>query len=345
MKRIAWIDWAKALAVITVVFCHLPQSQEWFYYRYLQTTIITVFFFLSGYLKKDRDSWHESWQKYWWGLLIPYFIYNALVYPYWFVRFYLKSGVWPDLFQAVKPIVGALLMEHESSWAEPLDGALWYLPAIMLMHLLTDALRRTRYLHQAMLGLCVVCFFVYAANKYWLFAPQLVPMDFPRRLPFYFLGYVMGRQHRCLSKPCSALVTFQLSILSFLLSIGFFYWHLLVMDTQFMLHTLLFFPVCLFFLSGVVFACRSLEGHTPQAITNLSIGTLVIIGLHQMLIGVVNQVVARFSPGWSPLIGYHWYEALPISLMLTALLYPIILWAQHHWPILIGKKTGRSTSA
>ena len=41
-ERINWIDWAKALAVTTVVFCHLPQSQEWYYYRFLQACIISV---------------------------------------------------------------------------------------------------------------------------------------------------------------------------------------------------------------------------------------------------------------------------------------------------------------
>ena len=55
-ERIIWIDWAKALAVCCVVFCHLPQSQDWFYYRYLQADIITIFFFISGYLKKDHGS-------------------------------------------------------------------------------------------------------------------------------------------------------------------------------------------------------------------------------------------------------------------------------------------------
>ena len=61
-ERINWIDWAKALAVCTVVFCHLPQSQEWFYYRYLQSVIIVIFFYLSGYLKKDRGSNKENWK-------------------------------------------------------------------------------------------------------------------------------------------------------------------------------------------------------------------------------------------------------------------------------------------
>ena len=54
--RINWIDWAKAWAAATVVFCHLPQSPESFYFRYLQAVIISIFFFISGYLKRDRGS-------------------------------------------------------------------------------------------------------------------------------------------------------------------------------------------------------------------------------------------------------------------------------------------------
>ena len=80
-ERINWIDWAKALAVCSVVFCHLPQSQEWFYYRYLQALTMVIFFFISGYLKKDRGSDKENWKKYLHGLVIPYILYNIIVYP------------------------------------------------------------------------------------------------------------------------------------------------------------------------------------------------------------------------------------------------------------------------
>ena len=80
VQRINWIDWAKALAVCTVVFCRLPQSQEWFYHRYLQGVIIVIFFFLSGYLKKDRGSDKENWEKYGYGLIIPYFITHCTDY-------------------------------------------------------------------------------------------------------------------------------------------------------------------------------------------------------------------------------------------------------------------------
>ena len=91
-ERIIWIDWAKALAVCSVVFCHLPQSQEWFYYRYLQALTMVIFIFISGYLKKDRGSDKENWKKYWYGLIIPYIIYNVVVYPYWILKYYLVHG-------------------------------------------------------------------------------------------------------------------------------------------------------------------------------------------------------------------------------------------------------------
>jgi hypothetical protein len=71
-------------------------------------------------------------------------------------------------------------------------------------------------------------------------------------------------------------------------------------------------------------------------ITNLSIGTLVIIGLHIMPIGIVNFAVDHLF-GIRVHFGYYWYEALSITTFIIALLYPIILFAQRHAPLLIGK--------
>lgn len=36
-------------------------------------------------------------------------------------------------------------------------------------------------------------------------------------------------------------------------------------------------------------------------------------------------------------ICYQWYEALPVTLVIVALLYPIILFAKKHCPVLIGR--------
>lgn len=323
MKRINWIDWGKAIAVTTVVFCHIPQSQEWFYFRYVQSCIITIFFFISGYLKNDRDDAAEQWSKYWRSLVKPYVICNLLVYPYWFVKFSMQQGSVPTVQEAVKPIVESLLLQ-------PLDEPLWYLPAILIMHLLIDATRRSRYFHVIMTAMCILSFFLYAGNKYWYFAPELVPMGLFRRLPYYYIGYLMGRQmlFRDVSMPRDALRCVCCLAASLLL----FYWHLA--EDHFLLHIALFYPVNFLFLFGVLSGCKLLDAHVPRFVFRLSVGTLMVIGFHMVLITCANFGIAHLLH--MDKICYHWYEALPLSLLIVAMLYPLIALADKHFPSLLG---------
>jgi len=334
-ERINWIDWAKALAVCCVVFCHLPQSQEWFYYRYLQAVIIVIFFFISGYLKKDRGSDKENWKKYWYGLILPYLLYNAIVYPYWLAKYYMLNGGLPDLLTAMKPIFGALLFEHESTFCAPLNGPLWYLPAILIMHVTVDLCRKTKHQHIIMTMLCVLTIFLYAANKYWYFAPDLTPMGLMRNLPYYYIGYVMGQQHLYRGvKPLRDLIS---CTSCFAASVLLFAWHLHAYYTgQYLLHIILFYPVNIGFLFGVLYGCKALDGVKHSVVTNLSIGTLVIIGLHIILVTIVNFAIEHLlhlNAG----VCYQWYEAIPTALFIVVLLYPVILLGKRFFPILLGR--------
>lgn len=335
-ERINWIDWAKALAVITVVFCHLPQSQEWFYYRYLQAVIIVIFFFISGYLKKDRGSDKANWQKYWHGLVLPYLIYNAIIYPYWLAKYYLLNDGLPDPLTALKPVFGALLLEHENTFCEPLNGPLWYLPAILIMHVTVDLCRKTKHQHVIMTTLCILSFFLYAANKYWYFAPDLTPMGLMRNLPYYYFGYVLGQYH--LFRDITPRRDFINCLLCLLVSIILFAWHLHAYYTgQHLLHIILFYPVNLGFLFGVLYGCKLLNAITSSVIFNLSIGTLVVIGLHIVLVTIVNFALGRLLH-LNTSICYQWYEALPTAFFIVALLYPVILLGKRYAPILLGRK-------
>ncbi len=336
-ERINWIDWAKAMAVCSVVFCHLPQSQEWFYYRYLQATTITVFFFISGYLKKDHGSTSANWKRYWSGLIAPYLLYNVLIYPYWFFRYYLQHGM-PNWFVATKPVIGAILFEHENAWAEPLNGSLWYLPAILIMHLIIDGCRKTRHQHLIMIGLCIVSYFLYAANKEYEFLPNLTPMGLFRRLPYYYMGYVMGLKKGRLSWKVEGGRWKEIScaVICLAVSLMFFEWHL--HEDSILIHAALFYPVNIGMLFALLCFCKLLDNWHWSFITNLSIGTLVIIGLHIIPIGIINFSLFTFH--FSPLsdhAGYSWYEALLITIFIIALLYPIILIVQKYIPVLIGK--------
>lgn len=335
MNRINWIDWAKCLAVMTVVFCHLPQYGEAMYFRYLQACIISIFFFLSGYLKRDRGSMRENWRKYFWGLAVPYIVYNALMLPYWVIRYYLQQGGWPDVAALTKPVVGALLFEYSSSFSEPLNGTLWYLPAILLMHLITDLCHRTRYEHLLLIVVCVlsvVGHFAYRQNEP---NPNMVPIGFLRRLPYFYLGYVFG-QLRVLRNNSSLLTNGMLCVGSFTVSILLFYWHVAV-QSDMLLHLAIFYPVNVFFILGVVYGCKLLPNHPmPQWVVNISAGTLVIIGFQWMIIGSMNYAIILLTRTNGDIL-YTWYEALPLTLFIIALHYPILLQAKHYAPMLLGK--------
>ena len=334
-ERINWIDWAKALAACTVVFCHLPQSQEWFYYRYLQAVIIVIFFFISGYLKKDRGSDKENWRKYWFGLIIPYILYNAIIYPYWLLKYYLTNDTMPDFFAAMRPIIGTILLQHENAFAEPLDGPLWYLPAILIMHVIIDLSRKTRHQHLIMITLCVISFVLYAANKYWYFAPNLTPMGLMRNLPYYYIGYIMGQ--RQLFKETKPRLDFVGCISCFSVSILLFTWHLHAFYSgRHLLHIILFYPVNITFLFAVLYGCKLLNNYRSTIITNLSIGTLVIIGLHIALITIANFTL-EYLLHINGTICYQWHETIPLAILITALLYPVILLGKHHFPALLGR--------
>ena len=331
-ERINWIDWGKAVAVCTVVFCHLPQSHELFYFRYLQTCVITIFFFLSGYLKKDYGSNKENWRKYWYSLILPYLLYNAIVYPYWLTKYYLQNGGMPNLFHAMRPVFGALLFQHENAFCEPLDGPMWYLAAILIMHIILDLCRKTRHIHLIMTALCIFSVFLYAANKYYMFLPNLTPMGVFRNLPFYYTGYALRQRNLYLEvNKKQDFITFACCLS---LSLVLFYWHL--HESRFLLHIAIFYPMVICFIFGVLAGCKLLSFIKSDIITNLSIGTLVIVGLHYPIIGLVNFILEHILNIDN--ICYHWYKASLIAIGISALLYPIILYGKFHRLILLGQK-------
>ena len=131
-----------------------------------------------------------------------------------------------------------------------------------------------------------------------------------------------------------------------IVSTAFFHWHLQLfyigdmlqfLSTDFLLHIGLFYPVNICFVFGVLYFCKALDGIHSKMIVNLSIGTLVIIGLHIVYITIVNLILEHLLHIQS-IICYQWYEALPVALLITATLYPIILWGKDHALILLGKK-------
>lgn len=331
MKRINWIDWVKAFCMTVVVFCHLPQQEDTFHLQYLASVILSSFFFVSGYLKKPLASQKESLKKYGYTLLIPYLIYNVIYYPYWLAKFYIEHGS-ISMTDSLKPIIGTLLLQFNSDFSCELNGVTWFLPALFLMHWITDICHRHHCGKAIMLILTVISIILYGANKYHHFAPYITFHGFVRSIGFFFMGYLF-RQKNIMTDVffrkdlAIGLVTLAISIL-------LFYWH--IHEERFVLHIALFYVVNLLSVYGIIYLCRSIDSLHIRIITFISIGTMLIFGIHRIIIGTIDYGFEKFL-NTSDIL-YSWYECTLLALFIELLSLPLILLVIHHYPILLGKK-------
>ena len=316
--RINWIDWAKAFCMTVVVFCHLPQQEDTFYLQYLASVILSTFFFISGYLKKRTLSLKESAKKYGYSLLIPYIIYNVVYYPYWLIKFYIEHGgiTWSD---AIKPIIGTILGQLNSNFSCELNGVTWFLIALFLMHILTDVLNRYKHGKSIMFILSIITMILYGANKYYHYAPYITYHGFIRCLCFFFLGNLFQQMNYL--KTINLQKDLTIGISTLLLSLILFYWH--INENNFILHITLYYVVNLISVFAFIHLSRSLNNIKSRLITLISLGTLLIFGLHRIMIGLVDFTLEKALNTSN--ITYNWIECIIIAFMIEIIIIPIIL--------------------
>ena len=330
MNRINWIDWAKAFCMTVVVFCHLPQQEDTFYLQFFASVILSTFFFVSGYLKKKDQTVKESAKKYGYALLIPYIIYNVIYYPYWFIKFYIEHGS-ITFTDAIKPITGTLLGQLNSSFSCELNGVTWFLIALFIMHILTDVLNKSTHGKAIMLILSIITMILYGANKYYHYAPYITYHGLIRCLCFFFMGNLFQQKGWLKTHNIRKDVVIGTSAL--LLSLILFYWH--INEDRFALHIILYYVVNFVSVYAFIYLSKSLNNIKSKLITLISIGTMLIFGLHRMMIGVIDFGIEKLLH--RPNMIYDWSECLIIALMIEIVLLPIIIY-RSKWPILLGRK-------
>ena len=332
MQRINWIDWVKAWSMTVVVFCHLPQQEDSFYLQYLASVILSSFFFVSGYLKKPLPSQKEALKKYSHSLLIPYLLYNIFYYPYWFAKLHIEHGGVVTFEDCIKPIIGTCLGQLDSSFSCELNGVTWFLITLFLMHWITDICNRQKHGKVMMLIISIICIILYGANKYYHYAPYLTYHGLVRCICFFFMGNLF-RQMGWLKKN-STTKDFLIGISTLLLSLIIFYCH--IHEDRFLLHIILYYVVNLFSVYGFIYLFRSINNIKSHIVTSISIGTLIIFGLHRIIIGIIDFGLEKTFCLSN--ITYDWYEGILITICIILVFLPFIQYAQHHFPILLGKK-------
>ena len=332
MQRINWIDWVKAWCMTVVVFDHTPHDGSPFLLQFLAATNLSSFFFISGYLKKPITSQSKALKKYAYCLLIPYLIYNAIYFPYWLGKTYIEQGGALSLSVCIKPIIGTLLGQLNSSFSCELNGVTWFLLSLFLMHWITDICNQSKNGKRSMIIISLLAIILYGANKYYHFAPYLTFHGLVRCICFFFMGNIIWQKG--FLKRTNLKKDIAIGLISLVISLLIFYWH--INEGFFIIHIILYYMANLFSVFAIIHLFRCINNIKSQFVLYISIGTMVIFGLHRLLIGCINFGLERYFH--QDIIIYEWYTSLLLALTINITLLPLIIYAKRHCPILLGKK-------
>jgi hypothetical protein len=151
-----------------------------------------------------------------------------------------------------------------------------------------------------------------------------------RCLCFFFMGNLFQQKGWLQTHNMRKDVAIGISTL--LLSLILFYWH--IHENRFVLHIILYYVANFVSVYAFIYLSKSLNSIKSKLITLISIGTMLIFGLHRMMIGIIDFGIEKLLH--HPNIIYDWSECLIIALMIEIVLLPIIIY-RSNWSILFGK--------
>lgn len=331
-NRINWIDWAKALAISLVIFGHIPQIRGSFLVCFITQFHIPFFFFISGYLTKKEYVNKQLVKKYYHSLITPYLCYNLLFYPYWVARYLIETRN-PYWYDFLKPIIGTFMLQHSTQYYESLNGVTWFISALLVMRFLLAGSNHFKYGKYVLTIVALGTTFLYCTNEYERYVLDLPFIGFVRCFPFFVLGHIC-RQKEFLPMNTNQKKDFYIAIIGISTSLIFFH---LGHDDNILSYAIFFWGLNITAIIGFISFCRLLNNQINSIILNISIGTLVIMGIHWMLIGVTNytlESILKVSNG----SGYPWYIAIVLTILFEAILYPLIKLFSRRYPFMLGKK-------
>lgn len=327
MKRINWIDWAKFFAITLMVMGHIPMEKGHPLILHIGFFCMPLFMFVSGYLTKRQSSMKENIMKDMKMLVLPFFIYNIIFYPYWFVKMYVADQVPLSLCDyAFTPALGVLSF----SFLGPLlNGPTWFLVALLMSHVIIDIGSRLRFKYLFWGLFAVVCFAFDAFNEEYLFTLNRTIFGFARFFPFYLAGYILRGRIKAEAFPLKMIVSM------LVLAVLLFLWlpQLLGSNLSILCKAGLLFVEASVGIVGAICLSLLLNPSRIGFVKNVSIGTLVIFGLHWMLIGTTNFVLEKLLHVTD--ITYSPWQVLALACLFEALLYPLIKILP---PVMLGKR-------
>ncbi|MGV0103518.1 Acyltransferase 3 [Nostoc sp. DSM 114160] len=196
IPRIEWIDCWKGLAIITVVVGHIVNPVS----KYIYWFHMPLFFFISGYLYREKTDYSAFFKKKTFHLLVPYFSFLFLFTLLQYLPLIMDSLQQKKLLAIDKLIIPILII----IWKQLYGGAnlvlwfgvFWFVTCLFF----TQQLYNLLYIkfgsnNWLMIKIILGCYCLAMIN-YYFFKNIIFPWNInvvAMALPFYWLGHIAAK--------------------------------------------------------------------------------------------------------------------------------------------------------
>ena len=129
MKRLKYIDLAKGITMLTIIWGHIMLSGKSNILVY--AFHIPVFFFLSGLVfnKEKYPSLSSFLKNRFYSLLIPYFLYSLATWAFWIIDMSSKGN---SLSNCWRPLIETFIARGSAGYMLH-NPALWFIPCLFMV--------------------------------------------------------------------------------------------------------------------------------------------------------------------------------------------------------------------
>ena len=317
VNRLVWIDWMKAIGIYLVILGHFYSVCEKFIYVFH----IPLFFVISGILTKKESQVLVFWKKLWYNLIVPMLIMAVVNFVYSCIG-QLSDGSfeWATFYWFVRNVLFGMVAGFDTLWfvytLVLLKIVFQYSFSDKVFYLFSLALLAFAYFYNNS-DLSTLPFFLKEPNSY---------VDVFTAIPFFALGIFVRDYKRMLNEWNNVLTIIASSVCGFIIVL--LCWRY---NGDVGLYCCNYGGNMFLFLLGglsgtmMIFAFSKLFRQVPPFVSIISRGTIIVLGLHKLLIYLVRD----YFPAS--------YLDIFFAVMIVLLFMPVIIWTEKYFPLMAGK--------
>ena len=338
-ERIVWLDWMKVFAILAVVWGHFFSEGH----VYLYVFHVQAFCLISGFLYKKSPSWSDCLKRVFWNLFLPTVIFSIVMHAEAWLRC-LSLG--QDYPVSLPWFFGMLLSGHR--WCM---GPCWFFYSLMVIRLIMQLLPEKRWVYALVFLFCATATIALHHSGLQVSNANVNALLV---MPFFLIGVFLKPLTPHLSPLPPHLSPLLLLVSGLLVYLcgrwnGDVWMYLAEYGNSYILYIIggVAGTLMLFFLSQLACTVSHLSPHTSHLsphtshltphtsypsplsdlVTTLSKGSLLIIGLHIIIVRRLTDLPDRL-----------WLEDLLWSVLILLAFIPVVRLAERFCPLLIGRQ-------